>query len=223
MSRIRSVVVACLVVLLATTHVVWPTSGEAASGGPKRQCGLSSIVAINGREGSNRIASYTVSATWCLERTRGASTATDQGRNRKNKRRRGGGRGRQRGGPIITCMTDFAMTTTPETVNNGVDFLGATTTPIEGDACAGQAFSIKGTFGEDYIDNVPSFERDVIVEREAGITIENYPLGKVGHFDITVRFSATGSGSCERCETDFVFCDLILTTSISSQGACVRA
>jgi hypothetical protein len=201
MARVRAAVV--LFVVLALVCV--PLSGDAAPR-VKKRCGLGSQLAVNGKEGTTRVASYTVVASWCVETSRGAATSTNG--TRKGRR-----------GALVSCMTDFAVAVQTKTVNDGVDFLRATTKQIEGDDCAGRAYRIEGRFGEDYIDNVPSGARSLIVLPLLGSTFEVYPLGRVGAFDITVRFTPNG-GACERCTPDFDFCDLRVFAATST--SCVR-
>jgi hypothetical protein len=197
MARLRVVfVVACAVALVLT-----PLDAGAAQRSRKR-CGLGSQLVVNGKERANRVASYNVVASWCVESSRAAATgaAANDGSGRRN--------GRRQRGALVSCMTDFEITATAKTVNGGVDLLYATSRQLDGDTCAGRAYRIEGRFGEDYIDDVPPGARTLITQTLFGSRMEVYPLGRVGGFDITVRFGANGSGTCEGCAVDFAFCDV---------------
>jgi hypothetical protein len=122
---------------------------------------------------------------------------------------------------VSTCMTDFELDAEPQALVGGVDPIGFTTTPVAGgDACASRAYRIAGRFGRDYIAGVPSETRSVISQEIGGTTVENYPLGRLGHFDVTVTFARDGGARCERCVPAFEFCDVRIVTG--DDASCVR-
>jgi hypothetical protein len=122
---------------------------------------------------------------------------------------------------VSRCMTDFQLDAAPQPLVDGVDLLGVTTTPVaSGDACASRSFRVVGRFGRDYIAGVPPGDRSVISQEIAGTTIENYPLGRFGHFDVTVSFGRDGGGTCNGCVPAFEFCDVRI--AIDDDASCIR-
>jgi hypothetical protein len=202
MGRLRS----GFVVLVLLALVCVPVGVHAAPKRSRDQCGLGSQATVNGSDGTNRIATYVVTATWCATRVRSGDTKRSGD---------GGGRGgaRRSRAPVATCMSNFDMKVTTTVANSGVVFKGASTKPLDGDACGGRAFRITGTFVEEYVNPMSAIPRSVVKVPVSGVTIENYPLGKVGDFDITVRFATAGDAGCENCERDFPFCDVRLSSS----------
>lgn len=116
---------------------------------------------------------------------------------------------------VSTCLTNFSVTAIPTGID-GVDFLGATTKEVTGsDACSTRTISVEGRFGRDYIADVPGISRNVIRQTVSGTTFENYPLGRVGYFNFTVRFHRDTGAQCMSagCQVPFEFCDLRMITS----------
>ena len=113
---------------------------------------------------------------------------------------------------VSTCMTDFQIDAEPLTHVAGAGLIGVTTTLVTGgDACASRSYRVVGRFGRDYVPGVPGVSRTVIRQDLGGVTVENYPLGRVGYFDIAVHFDRAGA-RCDRCTPSFVFCDVRLAS-----------
>lgn len=126
---------------------------------------------------------------------------------------------------VSTCITNFSVTAVPAGID-GVDFIGATRKDVPGsDACATRTISVEGRFGRDYITGVPGLSRNVIRQSVSGSTFENYPLGRVGYFNFTVRFHRDTGAQCMStgCQSPFEFCDLRIVTSDSDadRDSCV--
>jgi hypothetical protein len=140
---------------------------------------------------------------------------------RRSKRSDGGGSGstprtRTERRVVSTCVTDFQLDAEPRTLVDGAHLIGATTTPTTtGDACSSRSYRVVGRFGRDYIAGVPGFARSVISEGIDGLTLENYPLGRFGTFDIDVHFTKDGA-RCDRCLPSFEFCDVRVVGDTSS-------
>jgi hypothetical protein len=120
-------------------------------------------------------------------------------------------------------MTNFRLEVVPTGADEGVDFLNATTKETTTNGCTAHSFQIQGRFGQDYIRGIPSSRRSVLNQSIAGTTFENYPLGRVGFFDLTVQFNRDGAPSCTDCVTGFEFCDLrIFDTDEPSDDTCIH-
>ncbi len=120
---------------------------------------------------------------------------------------------------VSTCITDFQVDGEAAGIDVGVDLIDATTKDV-GSTCDGRAFRVEGRFGRDYVRGVPSETRSVLQETVSGITFQNYPLGRLGVFDVTVRFVRTGGASCDACVAGFEFCDVRIVSS--SGESCVH-
>lgn len=110
---------------------------------------------------------------------------------------------------VKTCMTDVQVEAEPLTHVAGATLIGSTTTQItSADACASRSYHVVGRFGRDYVPGVAGVSRSVIRQEIGGVAVENYPLGRVGYFDITVHFDRGGGARCDRCLPSFAFCDV---------------
>lgn len=121
---------------------------------------------------------------------------------------------------VSECITDFELDAEPQTIS-GADLIGVTTTQAAtSDACATRSYRVVGRFGRDYVRDVPSATRTVITETVAGVTLENYPLGRLGHFDVVVSFARDGGATCQGCVPSFEFCDVRVL--YDEDASCVR-
>jgi hypothetical protein len=224
--------------------LVFPASGHASASSDTTgsQCGFSSVLTVFGNDGGDRVASYAVRASWCVDRqvtTTSVKTADAKDRRgsakaaRKRHRHRkinggGGGGGGQSSQTVTTCITNFQMSTQATPMASGVVFRNESVTPTTGDSCTTRAFRIQGKFFTDYVDGVPSS----LVTRDSSSAdvpetnerVEIYPAGRVGPFDISVTFTSDGTGFCSGCTTDFNFCDARLYNAASSskQTGCLN-
>ena len=121
---------------------------------------------------------------------------------------------------VKACITDFQLDTDPRTFVDGAGLIGVTTTEMPGDACGSRSYHVQGRFAHEYVSTLRFVPRSVVRQTIAGLTVENYPLGRVGYFDIVVRFARDGGATCERCVPSFRFCDVRLASSNASD--CVR-
>ena len=140
-------------------------------------------------------------------RGRGGSESTTSSRTRSERRL------------VSTCITNFQLATTSV---GEADLLDATQAPVtDSESCSGRTYRFEGRFGHDYIEDIPGFTRNVITQTVSGTRIENYPLGRVGYFDVTVRFNRDGGASCvgSGC-LPFKFCDLRIVTG--NTVSCIR-
>jgi hypothetical protein len=109
---------------------------------------------------------------------------------------------------VKTCMTDFHLDAVPSTLVDGAGLIGVTTSETSGNACAGRSYHVVGRFGREYVPGMEFLERSVVSQTVAGVTTQNYPLGRLGHFDFTVSFPRDGGAICDRCVPNFKFCDV---------------
>lgn len=235
---------ACAVVFA----LVFPASGHAsASTTTGLQCGFSSVLTVFGNDGGDRVASYAVRSSWCVDRQvtttstnsagakdrRGsAQAARKRHKHRKNNGGSGGGGGgsgsTQPSQTFTSCITNFQMSTQATPMASGVVFRNESVTSATGDSCTTRSFRIQGKFFTDYVDGVPSslVARDSVSADvpETNERVELYPAGRVGPFDISVSFTSDGTGLCSGCSTDFNFCDARLynAASNSKQTGCLN-
>lgn len=228
-----------------------PVGHEASAADTVVECGFGGDVVTNGVDGSTTVATYRLSATWCVETTYETRTFTEgpssddqqvekatkaskkkSGRQGKRARKRAK-RAKEPSSPsaprtrterrvVSECITDLQIEADPQTLVTGAELIGVTTTQVPaGDPCSSRSYRVVGRFGRDYVAGVPGVERSVISQTVAGVTLENYPFGRFGQFDITATFSRVGGATCNGCVPEFAFCDVRIAYDDDEDG-CLR-